>query len=127
MQRVTEYEWFARLARTAVIGSQVMADVLWAVISDEEYKIPEILAKHPELTLDGINLVVDNARLAKQDEDGQMELLQIHAAHRFDAGFLVDDISLRASFRSWKAGKGMKLPREEADADQLNCFNYCMA
>jgi hypothetical protein len=106
-----------------------MAEILWAVISEEEDRIPKILAENPDYKMDGIEGVVAHAQECMESDEGKLELLRTYATHRYDAGFRVDDIALRQCFNMWKNGRGpLSLCRsddeDEIDYEILKTYGY---
>lgn len=108
------YSSFASFARGAVRGSEAMADVLWAVINEEEDLIPDIMARVSDLNLHGMDRVIDLARKSFQTDDGRIELLSVYAQHRYDAGYRTDDIAMWRSWMAYNAGVSIgPLPRRD--------------
>lgn len=111
------YSAFRTFARVAVKGSEVMADVLWAVINSEEHLIAGILANAPDLKLEGIQDVIRSARRSMATDDGKLELLGVYARHRYDAGFRTDDVALWKAWKAYCSGLPIgPLPRRDDEA-----------
>lgn len=112
-----DFDWFSRVARTAVQASAALADIIWAIISDEEQQIPSIIAQYPELKLEGIDKVIARTKESILTQEGQMDLLSVYVSHRYDSGFRTDDEALREAYVAWKSGVGnMKLSRKDDPA-----------
>ena len=108
-----DYGSFVTFTRVAVRCSQVLADVIWAVMHEEEDLIPEIIAD-TDLVLDGIDKVIAEARESMKTDEDRLALVHLYAQHRHDAGYRTDDVALRKFYQAWKAtGQLGSLPRRD--------------
>lgn len=108
---VNNFQWFKNVVRGYVETSEVLANIYQAVLDGVDPQMPDRYVEAPD-GAETFQLWVGQAHRYLQSIAGKAKLRRLISEHRYDAGFCVDDISLRRAYEHWTKGEPIpQLPR----------------
>ena len=98
---------FTGYIRSSVSGSLVVAEVLQAVLDEDQLLINQILSESPGGRATLVRFVVEAKREIRTLR-GRALVRQVASEHAYISGLPTDDISLRRVFNAWRRSEHRK-------------------